>query len=390
MLSNSELELINQLKHERALNKEKILSPYATKDSEAIRKYDEPEDFRLPFALDRDRILYSGAYRRYSGKTQVIYFSSIIDEEITSRNIHTTYVSQTARTIGGMLSLNLELIEAIAIGHDLGHTPFGHDGETFLSKLCVENKIGHFHHNIHSYYIVENIARKGLGLNLTLQVRDGILSHDGEVHNTQVKPEKSKTQHDLDIYCEKRIAGEKYSMMPMTIEGSVVRVSDTIAYIGQDIEDAIRLGLIKREDIPIEITDKIGSANRDILKSLTFDVVIQSYQKDYVKFSDEVSEMLQKLKKFNYERIYLNPKVKLEQDKIEKAFQILFYQYLEDLEKGIEESRIFKHFLNGRTENYMTTTPNSMKVRDFIASMTDRYFLDCLNLIIFPAVRSFS
>ena len=182
------------------------LSPYAFKDTDAFRAKTEPkEHIRTNFALDRDRILYSGAYRRYHGKTQVFSFTNLIDEEMTNRNLHTTYVSQISRTIGKALRLNLELIEAIALGHDLGHCPFGHDGERALSRVCREHGIGSFHHNIESLQIVDHIAKKGRGMNLTFQVRDGIISHDGEVHNTVLRPQRDKTEADINDYIEKKL-----------------------------------------------------------------------------------------------------------------------------------------------------------------------------------------
>ncbi|HPH94089.1 MAG TPA: HD domain-containing protein, partial [Candidatus Cloacimonas sp.] len=153
---------------------------------------------------------------------------------------HIAYVSQIARTIGKYLKLNTELIEAIALGHDLGHCPFGHDGENTLSLCCMKYGIGEFHHNIESLHIVDHISRKGKGLNLTFQVRDGIISHDGEVHNTRLIPQTNKTEEDIQNYISAKKAGQDIQFMPATLEGCVVRITDTIAYIGQDIEDAIR------------------------------------------------------------------------------------------------------------------------------------------------------
>jgi len=223
-------------------------SEFACCNEEEKRNQPEPRcHMRTPFAVDRDRILHSGAYRRYQGKTQVFSFTNMFDEETSNRSLHTTYVSQISRTISKMLRLNLELTEAIALGHDLGHSPFGHDGEVSLSKCCRKYNIGHFHHNIQSLHIVDHISHRGNGLNLTFQVRDGIISHDGEVHNTVLKPDRKKTETDILEYIELKKQGEKVSWMPATLEGCVVRISDTIAYIGQDIEDAIRLNLLKRE-----------------------------------------------------------------------------------------------------------------------------------------------
>ena len=253
MLKKEVEEFFSEIYHEITHQSENDLSSFATRSKDAVRKNSEPDDPRAPFALDRDRILYSGAFRRYSGKTQVIYFASQLDEMLTSRIIHTLSVAQVARTIGKFLRLNEELIEAIALSHDLGHSPFGHDGEKFLSKICEDYGIGQYHHHIQSLHIVDSIAKKGKGLNLTLQVRDGILSHDGEVHNRKLMPKKNKKEKDLREYIKIRKAGKYVDMMPLTLEGCVMRISDTVAYIGQDIEDAIRIGLIRRNDIPKDL-----------------------------------------------------------------------------------------------------------------------------------------
>jgi len=255
---------------------DKLLSVYATSNKAAIRKYTEKENrFRPPFALDRDRIIYSGAFRRYTGKTQVVYFASMLDEQLTSRSIHTLSVAQVARTIGRLLNLNLDLIEAIALGHDLGHPPFGHDGEKYLSEVSLKYGLGQFHHNLQSLRIVDVISKKGIGLNLTFQVREGLLSHDGEVHDQILEPEKEKNEDNLLTYVQAREAGKKIDMKPMTLEGCVVRITDTIAYIGQDIEDAIRIGLIKREQLPEESTSVLGNDNGKIMETLVRDVVEQ-------------------------------------------------------------------------------------------------------------------
>ena len=351
------------------------LSEFACKDSEAYRlKPDDFEQIRTPYAVDRDRILYSGAYRRYHGKTQVFSFSNLIDEEMTNRSLHTTYVSQISRTISKILGLNLELTEAIALGHDLGHTPFGHDGERALSKICLKFNIGKFHHNIESLHIVDNISRKGNGLNLTFQTRDGIISHDGEVHNTQLIPDRTKKEEDINDYIYRVKNGIIAHIMPATLEGCVVRITDTIAYIGQDIEDAIRSNLLKREDIPDDCKKYLGDRNSKIIDSLVKSVIVNSYENDFISFDEETSYYLLKLKKFNYERIYTDVNVKKTNPKIEMCMEILFDKYLNDLINKNHNSNIFKQFLNNRSESYINTFSDAEKVRDFIATMTDLYF----------------
>jgi len=351
------------------------LSSLSCKDAEAFRLFpDDPQQLRTAFAVDRDRILYSGAYRRYHGKTQVFSFSNLIDEEMTNRSLHTTYVSQIARTISKILGLNLELTEAIALGHDLGHTPFGHDGERALSKLCLKHNIGLFHHNIESLHIVDNISRKGNGLNLTFQVRDGIVSHDGEVHNKMLVPNRTKTEKDIQEFILQKRQGSDVQMMPSTLEGCVVRITDTIAYIGQDIEDAIRCNVLKREDIPEDCKKYLGDKNSRIIDSLVRSVVVNSIENDFIGFDEETSFYLLKLKNFNYERIYSDENIKKTNTKIAHCMEILFEKYLQDIAKENFDSNIFKQFLSNKAEKYILSFSAAEKVRDFIATMTDRYF----------------
>ncbi|MDP3114286.1 MAG: HD domain-containing protein [Candidatus Cloacimonadaceae bacterium] len=351
------------------------LSKRAFPDARANRiKPEEGDDMRSHFAVDRDRILYSGAYRRYHGKTQVFSFTNLIDEEMTNRNLHIAYVSQISRTIGKYLGLNTELIEAIALGHDLGHAPFGHDGERALSNACVEHGIGYFHHNIESMHIVDHISRKGRGLNLTFQVRDGIISHDGEVHNTILKPETGKSEERLDEYIKTKKAGKNFTWMPGTIEGCVVRITDTIAYIGQDIEDAIRYNLLKREDLPKECTDKLGNTNSQIIETLIKSVIVNSYDQDWVAFDEETSHYLLELKKFNYKYIYTDENVKKSNKIIYRTMGMMFDKYIEDIKAGNRNSKIYKHFLDHKALKYLERFSPAEQVRDFIATMTDRYY----------------
>ena len=362
-----------------------LLGPRAFRDQNAWRSKAEDEDLmRSRFAVDRDRILYSGAYRRYHGKTQVFSFTNLIDEEMTNRNLHIAYVSQISRTIGKYLGLNTELIEAIALGHDLGHCPFGHDGEKALSESCYEAGIGHFHHNIESLHIVDHISRKGSGLNLTFQVRDGIISHDGEVHNTQLRPQTDKTQADIDRYVAGKKGGENVLWMPATLEGCVVRITDTIAYIGQDIEDAIRFNILNREDLPREQTAYLGNKNSQIIETLVKSVIVNSYDQDFIAFDQESSDHLLELKKFNYKHIYTDDNVKQSNAIIYRTMRIMFNKYLDDIEKGNRDSKIFKHFLNHKNDEYLLRFSAAEQVRDFIATMTDRYYNEEVKAFMLP------
>ena len=366
---------LNKIFSEIKKQSECSLSRRAYRDDDAQRmKPEQEDDMRTRFAVDRDRILYSGAYRRYHGKTQVFSFTNLIDEEMTNRNLHIAYVSQISRTIGKYLGLNTELIEAIALGHDLGHPPFGHDGEVALSKACVAHGIGHFHHNIESLHIVDHISRKGKGLNLTFPVRDGIISHDGEVHNTVLKPEPLKDEKRIQEYIGEKKAGKNFSWMPGTLEGCVVRITDTIAYIGQDIEDAIRYNLLKREDLPREVTEKLGNTNSQIIETLIKSVIVNSYDQDWIAFDDETSYYLLELKKFNYKHIYTDDNVKQSNAIIHRTMGMMFEKYLEDIKNGNRTSKVFKHFLDFKVPEYREGFSAAEQVRDFIATMTDRYY----------------
>ncbi len=367
-----------------------LLSSIATRNDEANRKLSETDiHYRPPYALDRDRIFYSGAFRRYTGKTQVIYFASMLDEQLTSRIVHTLSVAQIAKTIGRLLSLNTDLIDAIALGHDLGHPPFGHDGEKFLSNVSRKYGIGYFHHNIQSLRVVDTIAKKGKGMNLTFQTRDGIISHNGEVHNQVVKPNLKKNESDIQNYIENMENGKIVDMMPATLEACVVRLTDTIAYIGQDIEDAIRIGLIKRDELPENAASTLGVYNGEIIETLVNDVVKNSYAKDYVCFSEKISSVLLELKQFNYKNIYGSNKLKVNHERIERGFYLLFENYLKQLELKDKSNEIFRHFLNYKLPDYINITPNKLMVRDFIAGMTDRYFIKMLQKLLIPEISSY-
>jgi len=355
----------------------KLLSPGAAKSCEGIRRRVETrmeQDYRQNYAVDVDRILHSMAYSRYIDKTQVFYL--IQNDHITHRMLHVQLVSKVARTIGRYLSLNEDLIEAIAIGHDIGHAPFGHDGERILSGLCRKHGIGGFYHNIQSVQFLERVERGGRGWNLCLQTIDGILCHDGETHDERLNPCPKKTFADIEDAMEKKRMGEKVDLVPMTMEGCVVRFADTISYIGRDIEDAIRIGLISRSDIPELPAQILGRTNGTIVYRLVTDVIQNSLGRPYVAFSQRVSEALYELKKFNYRRIYTNPKIKKPTPKIEKLFEILFERFLEDLCRPDHDSPIYVRFISGMSEQYLESHRPAEIVRDFIAGMTDQYFLN--------------
>jgi len=361
-----------------ALNKreEEYLSPIAVLSSKCLRReYEEGRDlsYRQDFSIDIDRILYSLAYTRYIDKTQVFYL--IKNDHITHRVLHVQLVSKVARTIGRFLGLNEDLIEAISLGHDIGHTPFGHDGEIFLSELCKESGIDHFLHNVQSVQFLDKVERKGKGWNLSLQTLDGILCHDGEIHNQSLAPQRKKNfdKHEQEIAVKKKSPDTK--LIPMTLEGCVVRIADTISYIGRDIEDAIRLNIIKRDDLPKDSAKILGDTNGTITYNLVTDVINNSFQNICIAFSPDVSEALKRLKAFSMERIYLNPVIKKHFNLIKTLFRMLFEKYLSDIENKNRQSVIFTSFLEDMSKDYIDNYKNEEIVRDFIAGMTDRYFL---------------
>jgi dGTPase len=353
------------------------LSAHATPNTAAVRREEEAlvaEGYRQAFSVDGDRILHSRAYARYIDKTQVFYL--VRNDHITHRVLHVQLVSKISRTIGRLLGLNEDLIEAIALGHDIGHTPFGHDGERFLSELCEEQGIGAFHHNIQSVQFLDLVERKGRGWNLCLQTLDGILCHDGEVHDRMLAPQPEKTFDRLAAEISARKSDPLAGRLPMTLEGCVVRMADTVAYIGRDIEDAIRLGLIRRTDLPAACARVLGDTNGTIVFNLVSDILQNSYARGYVQFSPEISLALNELKQFNLERIYLNPAMKPHASVIRDLFRRLFERFLDDFIRQREDSVLFKGFLNGMSTDYLRRHRPAEVVRDFIAGMTDRYFLD--------------
>jgi dGTPase len=368
--SLEKLRSILERREEKELNSGAILSVQGVRRQEERRL---ESDYRQNFAVDVDRILNSLAYTRYFDKTQVFYL--IENDHITHRMLHVQLVSKIARTIGRFLGLNEDLIEAIAIGHDVGHPPFGHDGEKFLSAICSRHGIGQFHHNMQSVQFLDKVERKGKGWNLCLQTLDGILCHDGEIHNQRLAPKRDKTFADHELEIELKRSGARIELVPMTLEGCVVRFADTISYIGRDIEDAIRLNLIKRSDLPVNSVRCLGETNGTIVYSLVTDIIFNSIEKAYIEFSVEISDALKTLKEFNYERIYMNPVVKRDSEIIEALFESIFARFLTDIHNTDLRSPIYAHFIDGMAEGYMENHRPEEIVRDFIAGMTDNFFL---------------
>ncbi len=369
---------MDELRKEQAkanfLRKEKDLSKYATKSSEAVRLKKETEDIRPPFFHDIDRIIHSLSYTRYLNKTQVFTLND--NDHVSRRITHVQLVSKIARTIGRALNLNEDLIEAIALGHDIGHTPLGHAGEAILNKLSLEELGEYFAHNIQGVRYYMSVATDGEGLNLTLQTLDGIMTHNGEMLSPIYEPIPKDKEEFLREYNESyKDINKSKKYRPMTLEGCVVRISDIIGYIGRDIEDAIMLGKLKRNDIPKEISNILGDNNRDIVNTIILDIINESLDKPYIKMSDEVYHALFALKKFNSDNIYKLSMSKEELNYYEKGIYKLYHIYLEDIKSNNKNSIIYKIFLLQQSNNYIETTNIKRQVIDFIAGMTDDFLI---------------
>ncbi len=359
----------------------KSLSEYACSDESAIILRSEKDDIRTRFFRDADRIVYSLSYTRYIDKTQVFTFTE--NDNVSKRITHVQYVSKIARTIGRALGLNEDLIEAASLGHDLGHPPFGHCGERALNKLSMENNEGVFAHNVQSVRTLMTLEDNGKGKNISVQVLDAILCHNGEFLEEKYSPDFSKTKEEfLKEYdlCYQDLKESK-KLRPMTLEGCVVRISDVIAYAGRDVEDAIRLGIIKKGDVPSDITSVLGTNNSSVVNTLVLDIINNSINKPYIKMSKKVFNAMNALMKFNYEKIYNVINATREIRLYEEMYDTLFYHYKSALDKKDIKNDIYYQFLDGMDEEYLSGTSNVRKVIDYIAGMTDDYFLHRYNNI---------
>ena len=355
------------------LDHDKIYSSYACKNSDAIRFSEEKEDIRPPFLHDSDKIIYSLAYTRYINKTQV--YSLVDNDNISKRMTHVQMVSKIARTIGRALGLNEDLIEAASLGHDLGHTPFGHVGESILNKISLEVGEGYFNHNIESVRNLMFIENNGNGLNITLQVLDAIMCHNGELELEVYKPiRKTKEEFLKEYYDSYKYKDKVKELIPMTLEGCVVRISDLIAYLGRDIDDAVRLGKLKRSDIPNSIINILGNTNSSLINTFVLDIINNSTE-EYIKMSSELFNVLKELKKFNYEFIYSKANDIDTINKWENMFRIVFNYYLNDLKINNINSNIYIYFYKYKNDYYKSNTSLNRVVIDYIAGMTDEFFI---------------
>lgn len=366
--------------------KSQALPRFACSAENALRRdsgHDPNTTLRSAFIRDTEKILHCPYYNRYADKTQV--FSFYKNDDITRRALHVQLVSRVARTIGNALNLELDLIEAISLGHDIGHTPFGHAGETFLDLLFKEHAGKRFSHNIHSVRVLDEI----FPLNLTLNTLNGIAAHNGEQELTKYVPEPISGFDEFD----KRIADcyidreNARRIQPDTLEACVMRISDIIAYLGKDRQDAERaeIGLDNGFEESV-----IGTKNAEMINNLTVNIVEHSYGKGYIEMDEAHFNALQRAKSDNYARIYKNDAVKAAFDKMIKPMMGEIYEkMLDDLNNGNTDSPVFRHHVKfierlpfRRRAPYSKTEPNQIVV-DYIASMTDDYFID-LHRNLFP------
>ena len=322
-------------------NEERFLSPYAThsKDSKGRAREEEPCDFRTDFQRDRDRIIYSNSFKRLKNKTQV-FFAPEGDHYIT-RMTHTLDVAQISRSVARSLGMNEDLAEAIALGHDLGHTPFGHVGEYVLDELAESG----FLHNEQSLRVVDVIEKNGRGLNLTAEVRDGILEH-------------------------------KSTGVPATLEGVIVSLADRIAYINHDIEDAIRAGILKNDDLPANAVRVLGRKTTERINTAITDIYTQSCGQNYVKMSDEVMSATNELRAFMFQRVYKLSNVAI-QDRARRMLTELFNYFMQHTQE-----------LPMPYAQILQTDGKERAVCDYISGMTDRYAIGVFESIFIPSTFS--
>lgn len=333
--------MIMNVRLELEKREEIFLSEYATlsKNSKGRLVEEEKCNIRTDFQRDRDRIIHSKAFRRLKHKTQV--FIAPQGDHYRTRLTHTLEVAQISRTIARALRLNEDLVEAIALGHDLGHTPFGHIGEDILNELHSKG----FRHNEQSLRVVDFLEHSPnrIGLNLTYEVRDGILNHTGKK-----KPE--------------------------TLEGNVVRLADRIAYINHDIDDAIRANIIKKEDLPKDCVKHLGLTHGERINTMIQDVIRNSLGKNYVSMSEEIGYYTDKLRDFMFERVYLNKTVKSETDKAKYIIEQIFQYYMKNFDKFPKELKSI----------YTCDTSKEDMICDYIAGMSDRFVINLFKDIFIP------
>ncbi len=341
-----------------------------------MRKIDEASTGFWPcFKEDVERILHSKAFQRYTDKTQVVYL--VQNDHVTHRSLHVQLVSSFSRSLAQKLKIDVDLVEAIALGHDVGHSPFGHEGEQYLSELSIREDLGIFSHSRQSCRLYSEIEP----LNLTFQVLDGFLCHDGGMKKRSICPDPNKDWKTHDTEMKQRTIDPDCDFRPHTLEGCLVKMCDTVSYLAKDIDDALSLGLIEEDEIP---KTPLGTSARQILVSVAQDLFNESFGKNEIAISEAVFNSLKVIRAFNFKRIYKAPCLKTESSKIRKSFFLLFQALKEDFEKKGFQSLLWKNFLHSRTEKYLDEHSLSQKLIDYIAGMTDTYFVRLFKTLLVP------
>lgn len=361
-------------------------------ENTAIRRdpsHDTPSLWRSCYLRDVEKIMHSPYYNRYTDKTQVFAFYK--NDDISRRAFHVQLVSRIARNIGRMLGLNLDLIEAIALGHDIGHTPFGHAGEHFLNELSLEHTGRYFHHNVHSVRVLDGIFRH----NISMQTLDGILCHNGESEQKEYRtaPLTDFSEFDQKVEnCYQSADGVK-KLVPSTLEGCVVKICDLIAYLGKDRQDALKTETLSSEELFSDTS--LGKYNAVIINNLCVNIIERSYGKNCITMDSEYFTALSKIKEENYRLIYGSPRIKAIEKELHPMFSRVYQKLRSDLTQNRTESPIFRHHLDFveehgkhyRQNNYREETSIDQMVIDYIASMTDDYFIELYEHL-FPDKKS--
>lgn len=358
------------------------VNPYRCDDSYVLRREDRPQDeasiWRSAFIRDTEKILHVPVYNRYAGKTQVFSFRS--NDDLSRRGLHVQLVSRIARDISQALGLNVNLTEAIALGHDIGHTPFGHAGERCVNEVFNRHTGRFFAHNVHSVRVLDTLY----GRNISFQTLDGIICHNGEYEQRVLELSGDTTFAQLDAHvdaCMQHGYSEIKTMRPATLEGCVVRIADIIAYVGRDRRDAIEAGLVKDSDFENNMG---GLYNSWILSHAIPDIIEHSYRQNRIAMSEEIFQEISRAKDENYRVIYRSDDVEGECARVIKpAFERMYEHFLDDLRAGDESSYIFKHHIRrvsqeleyyGKTYDFEDDLDQTCV--DYIASMTDDYFIE--------------
>ncbi len=382
-------ELQKRIKEDRANNRK---NPYRFSDADIIRRdmnRDKASIWRPAFVRDIEKIMHLPFYNRYADKTQV--FSLMKNDDISRRFYHVQLVARIARNIGSVLGLNTDLIEAISLGHDIGHTPFGHAGERIINALYHGETGRYFNHNIQSARVLDKIADR----NISLQTLDGIICHNGELECQEYRPVKLDSFEEYDkklenCYVEQEAVGR---LVPGTLEACVMRISDIIAYLGKDRQDAVKIGMIQKES---EFSGgNIGTSNAEIINNLIVNIIENSYGRDYIRMEDAYFGELVRAKEENSQFIYrADEGGKIINEQIKPMTEQIYYKLLKDVKEHDKASIIYRHHINyvkninryddesDKWKEYLATEPNQLVV-DYMASMTDDYFVDLYHYL-FP------